>query len=47
MIIVEHLNKSYGNLQVLRDINLTIAKAEVVSIVGAKKKKKTTLLTAA
>ena len=44
MIIVEHLNKSYGNLQVLRDINLTIAKAEVVSIVGAKKKKKTTLL---
>ena len=44
MIIVEHLNKSYGNLQVLRDINLTIAKAEVVSIVGASGAGKTTLL---
>lgn len=44
MIIVEHLNKSYGNLQVLRDINLIIAKAEVVSIVGASGAGKTTLL---
>lgn len=44
MIIVKHLNKSYGNLQVLRDINLTIAKAEVVSIVGASGAGKTTLL---
>lgn len=44
MIIVEHLNKSYGNLQVLRDINLAIAKAEVVSIVGASGAGKTTLL---
>jgi lipoprotein-releasing system ATP-binding protein len=44
MIIVEHLNKSYGNVQVLRDINLTIAKAEVVSIVGASGAGKTTLL---
>lgn len=44
MINVQHLNKSYGALQVLRDINLTIAKAEVVSIVGASGAGKTTLL---
>lgn len=44
MIHVQHLNKSYGALQVLRDINLTIAKAEVVSIVGASGAGKTTLL---
>ena len=35
MIKVEHLNKSYGTLQVLRDINLCISQGEVVSIVGA------------
>ncbi len=44
MITVEHLNKSYGSLQVLRDINLSIAEAEVVSIVGASGAGKTTLL---
>lgn len=44
MITVEHLNKSYGALQVLRDINLTIAQAEIVSIVGASGAGKTTLL---
>lgn len=44
MIKVEHLNKSYGSLHVLRDINLEIADAEVVSIVGASGTGKTTLL---
>lgn len=44
MIIVEHLNKSYGTLQVLRDINLCISQGEVVSIVGASGAGKTTLL---
>lgn len=44
MIRAEHLNKSYGSLQVLRDINLTIDQGEVVSIVGASGAGKTTLL---
>lgn len=44
MITIEHLNKSYGSLQVLRDINLTISEAEVVSVVGASGAGKTTLL---
>ncbi len=44
MITVESLNKSYGSLQVLRDINLTIGEGEVVSVVGASGAGKTTLL---
>ena len=44
MIKVEHLNKSYGTLHVLRDINLCISQGEVVSIVGASGAGKTTLL---
>lgn len=44
MIKVEHLFKSYGALEVLKDINLEVAQGEVVSIVGASGAGKTTLL---
>lgn len=44
MIRVENIYKSYGALQVLKDVNLTVSQGEVVSIVGASGAGKTTLL---
>jgi lipoprotein-releasing system ATP-binding protein len=44
MITATNINKSYGALHVLRDVSLTIAPGEVVSIVGASGAGKTTLL---
>ena len=44
MIRISDIVKSYGNLVVLRGINLEIADKEVVSIVGASGAGKTTLL---
>lgn len=44
MIKVEHLYKSYGSLEVLKDINMEVSDGEVVSIVGASGAGKTTLL---
>lgn len=44
MIKVEHLYKSYGTLEVLKDINLGVGDGEIVSIVGASGAGKTTLL---
>ncbi|MDL2315158.1 ABC transporter ATP-binding protein [Bacteroidales bacterium OttesenSCG-928-C19] len=44
MVKVEDLKKSYGQLMVLKGINLHVAKEEIVSIVGASGAGKTTLL---
>ena len=44
MIEIENLTKSFGSLQVLKGVNLTIGKGEVISIVGSSGAGKTTLL---
>ena len=45
MIEIEDLHKSFGALQVLRGIDLTVSKGEVVSIIGGSGSGKSTLLT--
>lgn len=44
MIRTENISKSFGNLEVLKGINLHIKEREIVSIVGASGAGKTTLL---
>lgn len=44
MIDIKDITKNFGNLQVLRGVNLHIGKGEVISIVGASGAGKTTLL---
>ena len=44
MIQAQNINKSFGNLQVLKDVSLEVGKGEIVSIVGASGAGKTTLL---
>lgn len=44
MIRTHQIKKSFGNLQVLKGIDLTIGKSEIVSIVGPSGAGKTTLL---
>jgi lipoprotein-releasing system ATP-binding protein len=44
MIKAEQITKSYGQLQVLKGIDLTVKKGEVISIVGASGAGKTTFL---
>lgn len=44
MIEIRHLYKRYGNNRVLRDVNLTIARGEVVVILGSSGGGKSTLL---
>ncbi len=46
MDIIEavHINKTFGSLQVLKGISVTIRKGEIVTIVGASGAGKTTFL---
>ena len=44
MIKVEHLSKSFGDLVVLKDINLEIHKGEIISIIGPSGTGKSTFL---
>ena len=44
MIKAEHITKSFGNLQVLKGIDLHIKEGEIVAVVGASGAGKTTLL---
>ena len=44
IIEIEHLRKCFGDVEVLKDINLTISEGEVVSIIGSSGSGKSTML---
>ena len=43
-IVLEHLEKSFGDHKVLRDVNLTVNKGEVISVIGSSGSGKSTML---
>ena len=44
MISVEHVSKSFGTRQILRDVGLSVGKGETMVILGASGSGKSTLL---
>ena len=44
IIKIEHLQKSFGDVEVLKDIDLTISEGEVVSVIGSSGSGKSTML---
>jgi len=44
MLSTKNIKKSYGDLEILKDVNITIGTSEIVSIVGASGAGKSTLL---
>ena len=44
MISVKNLRKSFGNLEVLKGIDLTVNKGDVIAVIGSSGSGKTTLL---
>ena len=44
VITLHHLEKSYGNNAVLKDINLSVARGEVISVIGSSGSGKSTML---
>ena len=44
LVEIQHLNKYFGNQQVLRDIDLTVGRGEVVCVIGPSGSGKSTLL---
>jgi lipoprotein-releasing system ATP-binding protein len=44
MINISQVNKYYGSLHVLKDVELTISSQEIVTLLGASGAGKTTLL---